>query len=188
MSLPNSDGFVHGEDKDVHTWAMFRLVERHVVSPAGEAFERTFVSTPGAVAVVAITDAHEILFVSQYRATVHSLVREIPAGMRDIPGEDPAETARRELREETGYIAGNIFRLGQMLSSPGVTDSAVDIYVATDLVEGESEPHGPEEDSMVLELIPVAQAFAMVEDGRITDSKSVYGLLLTARMYPHLLG
>ena len=185
MSSPR--GFRAHEDEVVHQWAMFRLLRRRVTSPAGEDFERTFVSTPGAVATVAVTDAGEVIFVNQYRATLNSFVREIPAGMRDIEGEDPATTAVRELKEETGYTAGTIERLGTCLSSPGVTDSSVEVYLATGLVAGDAEPHGPEEDTMFSELIPFGEALAMVENGDISDAKSAYGLLLAARRFPHLV-
>lgn len=166
---------------------MFRLLKRRVTSPAGEDFERTFVSTPGAVATIAVTDSGDVVFVHQYRATLDSFVREIPAGMRDIEGEDPATTAVRELKEETGFTASSIEFLGTCLSSPGVTDSSVDVYVATGLSAGEAEPHGPEEDTMFVECIPYREALAMIESGDITDAKSAYGLLLAARRFPHLV-
>jgi len=76
---------------------MFRLVERHVTAPSGDEFQRTFVSTPGAVGIVAVTDDNRVVLVSQYRAAVHASVREIPAGMRDVPGEDPLETVKRRV-------------------------------------------------------------------------------------------
>lgn len=185
--MADSPKFVVANEQDIHTWAMFSLVERTVVSPQGEPFVRKFVHTPGAVATVAITADSEVLFVTQYRATFDDFILEIPAGMRDVDGEDPAETARRELKEETGYSASTIQFLGTCLSSPGVTDSVVDVYLATGLVAGDSEPHGPEEDSMTLTRIPFVDALAMVEDGQLTDAKSAYGLMLAARRFPHLV-
>lgn len=185
--MADNPGFNLQSDETIHAWAMFRLVKRSVASPAEEIFERTFVSTPGAVATVAVTDDGDVIFVHQYRATLNEIVREIPAGMRDVEGEDPAETARRELKEETGFAASHIEYLGTCLSSPGVTDSSVEVYLATGLVNGESEPHGPEEDSMVTELVSFAEALAMVDNGQLTDAKSAYGVLLAARRYPHLV-
>ena len=180
-------GFKAHADEVVHSWAMFRLIKRRVTSPVGEEFERTFISTPGAVGMVAVTDDGEVIFVHQYRATLDSFVREIPAGMRDVEGEDPATTAVRELKEETGYSASSIELLGTCLSSPGVTDSSVEVYLATGLVAGESEPHGPEEDTMFVEHVPFSQALEMIDRGELTDAKSAYGLMLAARRYPHLV-
>ena len=107
--------------------------------------------------------------------------------MRDIVGEDPATTAVRELKEETGFTASTIELLGTCLSSPGVTDSSVEVYLATGLCAGEAEPHGPEEDEMFIERISFARALEMIESGDITDAKSAYGLLLAARRHPHLV-
>lgn len=185
--MTSSKGFQAESDEVVHSWAMFRLVKRRVTSPVGEEFERTFVSTPGAVATVAVTDDGDVIFVHQYRATLNTFVREIPAGMRDIDGEPPQTTAVRELKEETGFLASNIELLGTCLSSPGVTDSSVEVYLATGLVAGDAEPHGPEEDLMSVEFVPFAQALAMIDAGDVTDAKSAYGLLLAARRYPHLV-
>jgi ADP-ribose pyrophosphatase len=167
---------------------MFRLLRRSVLSGSGEEFERTFVSTPGAVACVAITDDGHVVLVRQYRATLDRLIIELPAGMRDIEGEAPEMTARRELKEETGFDAQVMQRLGTFLSSPGVTDSSVEVFLAGKLQAGESEPHGPEEDSMEVLLVPFHDALLMIEDGRITDGKTAYGLLLVARQFPHLVG
>lgn len=187
LNMSSARGFTAHADEVVHTWAMFRLLKRRVTSPAGEDFERTFVSTPGAVGMVAITDDGNVIFVHQYRATLDTFVREIPAGMRDIEGEDPATTAVRELKEETGYTAGSIEYLGTCLSSPGVTDSSVEVYLATGLVAGDSEPHGPEEDTMFVEHVPFSKALQMIEVGEIADAKSAYGLMLAARRFPHLV-
>lgn len=172
----------------VHSWAMFRLLRRTVESPAGEAFERTYVSTPGAVACVAVTDDHRVVLVRQYRATFADMILEIPAGMRDVEGEPPEVTASRELQEESGYVASQVTYMASMLSSPGVTDSTVEIYLATGLQIGEAQPHGPEEDSMEIIVVPFVEALAMIDDGRLRDSKSVFGILLAAQRYGHLVG
>jgi ADP-ribose pyrophosphatase len=176
------------QEKVVHSWAMFRLLQRSIVSPGGEDFERTYVSTPGAVGVVAIDDENNVVLVSQYRSSFDAMVLEIPAGMRDVEGEKPEVTAVRELKEETGFSANRIDYLGTMLSSPGVTDSSVEMYVARGLESGALEPHGPEEQEMKVIVVPFTQAIQMVDAFEITDAKSVYGLLMAARRYPELLG
>lgn len=181
------DSFEVTHDEVVHSWAMFRLLRRWLKSPAGETFERTYVSTPGAVACVAITDANNVVMVQQYRATFDDYVLELPAGMRDVEGEDPEVTAARELTEETGYVAGGMDFLGRCFSSPGVTDSVVEVYLATELVEGIAQPHGPEEQSLQVVEISLQEALRMVENGSIRDAKTAYGLMLTARLHPHLL-
>ena len=187
MNQSDHKGFASTALDVVHSWAMFRLVRRTIRGPRGDVFERTFVSTPGAVGVVAVTRDNHIVLVSQYRSSFDDFVLEIPAGMRDVAGEDPARTAWRELAEETGYISGTVEHLGSCLSSPGVTDSVVELFIARDVVEGDSAPEGPEELDMAVLLVPFAEALAMVESGEITDAKSVVGILLTARRF-HDLG
>ena len=186
MKPADSKGFASTAVEVVHSWAMFRLLRRTVVGPRGDVFERTFVSTPGAVGVVALTPDNHLVLVSQYRSSFDELVLEIPAGMRDVIGEEPVRTACRELTEETGYVPGTVEFLGSCLSSPGVTDSAVELFIARDVVEGASAPEGPEELDMTVLLIPFAEALAMIEQGAITDAKSVVGILLAARRFPHI--
>lgn len=188
MSETGSGGFTVGSEDEIHSWAMFRLVRRNVVSPNGERFDRTYVDTPGAVATVAVTTDGGIVLVSQYRAAMDAYVLEIPAGMRDVPGEPPEVTAVRELREEAGYAAGSIEHLGDFISTPGVTNSFLHIYLATGLTPCEVEPHGPEEDSMRISVVPAREALGMVRDGRITDGKSCYGILMAHLVHPELFG
>ena len=187
MNQSDHKGFVTTALDVVHSWAMFRLLRRTISGPQGDVFVRTYVSTPGAVGVIALTPDNQIVLVSQYRSSFDDLVLEIPAGMRDVDGEDPARTAWRELAEETGYVPATVEFLGSCLSSPGVTDSVVELFIARDVVVGESAPEGPEELEMTVMLIPFAQALAMVDKGEITDSKSVVGILLAARRF-HDLG
>ena len=188
MNLDNRGGFHASADDVVHAWAMFRLLERTISHPNGEDFQRTFVSTPGAVAIVAVDPDMNVVLVSQYRSSLDAMVLELPAGMRDVEDEDPFDTAARELKEETGYEADGLSHLGSCLSSPGVTDSRVEIYFASEIRGGQMEPHGPEEGFMDVIVVPLREAVAMVEDGRIIDAKTSFGLLLAARRYPELLG
>ena len=178
------DGFVSSPLARVHDWAVWSLVRGEFTDPDGERFVRSFVVSPGAVGAVAVDDtpAHKVVLVRQYRPALHRMTLEIPAGMRDVDGEDPRITAERELREETGYEAREWTRLGKHVSAPGITDSQVVVFLARGLREVAVDRHGPEERHMALEWIPFNDALAMVVDGRIDDAKTVIGLLLTERL------
>ena len=101
--------------------------------------------------------------------------------MRDVEGEPPEETARRELAEEAGLVPGRLDLLLEMVPSPAMTDSVTTIYLASDCTGTTRSPHGPEEQQSELLHIPLDDAVSMVERGEIVDAKTVAALLLTAR-------
>ncbi|WP_446044665.1 NUDIX hydrolase [Streptomyces olivaceus] len=129
---------------------------------------------PGGAAIVAL-DGQDVLCVRQYRPAVDDVLLELPAG-RCEPGEAPADTAARELREETGYAAGTITPLLNIFNAPCFCDGISHLFLATDLQPvlwgGEAE--------MQVYRLPLGDAPAWVADGRITDAKSIIGLLLVA--------
>ena len=92
--------------------------------------ERTVVSHPGAVAVLALDEASRVLMIRQYRHPVGYQLWEIPAGLRDVDGEPLLATAQRELREETGYQAREWHVLLDTFTSPGFTTERVRLFLA----------------------------------------------------------
>lgn len=177
-------GFSRKSLKTVHEWAMWSLVRGDFVDPGGEPFSRSFVVSPGAVGVVALRGGPDrrVVLVRQYRPALHRMTLELPAGMRDVEGEDPLVTAQRELLEEVGLVATSWTRLGRHVSAPGISTSTVELFMASDLVDVEHDRHGPEEIHMTIEEYPLAEAVMMIEDGRIDDAKTVIGILLADRM------
>jgi ADP-ribose diphosphatase len=159
-----------------------RLVSAAVVQVEGPdgVHEREIVHHPGAVAVLPWHGDGTITFVRQYRAALEADLLEIPAGLRDVAGEPPEETARRELIEEAGLSPGTIEHLVTFDNSPGFSDESVVIYLATDLTEVPHDRQGAEEEHMVIERIAAADARAMVLDGRIVDAKTVIAVLTLA--------
>ena len=178
-------GFRRIREHDVHQGYIWRLVTATFEDPTGAEFERDIVRSPGAVGVVPLMFDAEgtpvVVIVRQWRAPYESEVWEIPAGMRDVPGEPPELTAHRELAEEVGYRADTIDKLTELYPSPGMTDSVTHIYLATGLEPVDQQPHGPEEEHMTVCHMPLAEAVALVERGEIRDAKSAVGLLLTDR-------
>lgn len=175
------NGFRRVAERDVHRWAGWALRTGAFVDPDGTAFERTYVASPGAVAVVALDDEARVVLVRQYRPALDRVMWEIPAGMRDVAGEDPTRTAARELAEETGLAADEFAPLGVHVSASGVSDSAVVLFLGTGLREVPHDRHGPEERFMEVTRVPLADALGMVDRGEITDAKTVIGLLQVAR-------
>jgi 8-oxo-dGTP pyrophosphatase MutT (NUDIX family) len=104
-----------------------------VRTPDNQLAERDVVLHPGAVAALALDDADRVLMIRQYRHPVGRLLWEIPAGLRDVAGEDPWITAQRELREETGYRARDWRVLADYYSSPGFSTERLRIFLARDL-------------------------------------------------------
>lgn len=152
-----------------------------VEAPDGSRHEREMVRHPGAVAVVPLHDDGTVTLVHQYRAALDRDVAEVPAGLRDVDGEPTETTAARELAEEAGLRADRLEHLVTFHNSPGFSDEAVVVYLATGLTEVADDRQGVEEQHMVVERVPLDAALAMVDDGRITDAKTVIGLLATAR-------
>ena len=116
------------------------MVEDHVVVVEGqEPVVRQYTRHPGAVAVVAMrgeAGAEEILMERQYRHPVQATLWEIPAGLLDIPGEDPLLAAERELAEEADMKAGRWEVLVDFLTSPGGTNEPLRVFLARDLEDG----------------------------------------------------
>jgi ADP-ribose pyrophosphatase len=178
-------GFRRLDEREVHQGHIWRVVVADFESPTGERFERDVVRSPGAVGVVPVRFDVEgnpvVVLVRQYRPALDRELDEIPAGMRDVDGEDPAETARRELAEECGLSAGRLELLTAFENSAGMTDAVTHVYLALDLKAVPSKAHGPEEDHMTVHAVGFAEALARIEAGQITDAKTVVGLLLADR-------
>jgi 8-oxo-dGTP pyrophosphatase MutT (NUDIX family) len=164
-------------------WAGSRISGAKVVveGPGGERHEREIVHHPGAVGVVPWHDDGTITLVRQYRAALDADVWEIPAGLRDVEGEPTELTASRELGEEAGLQAGRMEHVVTFHNSPGFSDEAVVVYLATDLTEVPDDRQSPEEEHMTLARGSLDEGLAMVDDGRITDAKTVIALLALAR-------
>lgn len=177
--------FRHLGDRRVHDGYVWNVVVAEFEAPDGNRFTRDVVRSPGAVAAVPLVfDAEglaSVVLVSQYRPPYEEVVIEIPAGLRDVPGEPPDVTARRELVEEAGLEPGSLVHLLDIYPSPGMTDSVCTIFLATDCTVVETDRHGPEEEAMEILHVPLDEALAMIDRGEIADAKTVSGLLATAR-------
>lgn len=151
-------------------------VQRDVVRlPDGSEGVREYIRHPGAVAIVALFDDARVLLERQFRYPHRREFIEIPAGKLE-PGEPHLETAKRELLEETGYVAAEWRRLGVIHPAIAYTDEAIDIFVARKLALKTRKLDAGE----FLETfsVPLPEAVQMARDGRITDSKTVAALLL----------
>jgi ADP-ribose pyrophosphatase len=126
-------------------------------------------------------DDQTVTLVHQYRVAIGSDMWEIPAGLRDVADEPTAETARRELAEEAGLRAGRMEHLVTFHNSAGFSDESVVVYLATELADVADDRQGIEEQHMRVERMTLDDALAMVDDGRITDAKTMIALLTLAR-------
>jgi 8-oxo-dGDP phosphatase len=144
--------------------------------------ERTVVSHPGAVAVLALDDASRVLMIRQYRHPVGYQLWEIPAGLRDAAGEPPLETARRELFEETGYRAREWHVLIDYFTSPGYSTERLRIYLArgVELAKGDPGPayvRHDEEKFLIQQWVPLAEAVRLAFAGSLHNSAAITGVL-----------
>lgn len=180
MTSAGEPAFVRASEEVVAEWRAWRLVRASFVAPDGERFERSYVASPGAVGVVALSDGC-VALLRQYRPSLDRTIWEIPAGMRDKIGETPIEAALRELEEEIGATGGVWRPLTRTVQAPGLTDAEMSIFLATDVARGVPRPEGPEERAMTVHWVPVAEALSMVDGGAIVNSTAVVGLLAADR-------
>lgn len=168
------------ESRTVFRGRLLEVVVDRVRFPDGREMQWESVHHPGAAAVLPVDADGRVLLVRQTRHTVGERLLEVPAGKLDRHGEDPADCARRELVEETGYQCGTLTRLTSVLASPGFSDERIHLFLATDLTPV-GRPDGTDEgDDIEIEWLSLADAEQAVRDGRIEDAKTALCILLAA--------
>lgn len=144
-----------------------------VLLPNGRTAKREIVNHQGAVAVLALTDDGKMIAVRQFRKPLERSIVEIPAGKLEA-GEDPLACARRELKEETGYVAKTLTHMSSFYTSPGFADELLHLYLAEGLVPGQVRP---DEDEFVEVLhLTLEEAQRLHQSGDIRDAKTVLAL------------
>ena len=139
--------------------------------PNGKLADREVARHVGASAVVPVDEAGNVYLVRQFRAPIDRVLLEVPAGKLDFKGE--------ELEEETGLTARSWTHLTDIVTTPGFSDELISLYLARDLVAGQSHPD--DDEFLNLVKVPLAELVAMIARGEVTDAKTICAVLLADR-------
>ncbi|MDA8262895.1 MAG: NUDIX hydrolase [Actinomycetota bacterium] len=145
--------------------------------PDGEVHSREVVRHPGAVVVVPyLVSAGSVLCIEQFRVAANSRMLELPAGKRDVEGEDAFDCAARELEEELGIRARSWVHLATFFNSPGFTDELTYVFLARGLSMGRRDPQGAEEAAASLRSVRLMSLERLIAEGKLVDAKSIIGM------------
>lgn len=167
-----TETFLEGEQ--VFSGRLLKVRRDRVRLPDGKETVREYIRHPGAAVILALLDDDRVVMVRQFRYPLGREFIELPAGKLD-PGESHEATAKRELLEETGYVATEWRRLGIIHNAIGYSDEGIEIWLARRLQQ--RAPQLADGEFLEAFTLPLADALEMVRDGRITDAKTVAGLL-----------
>ncbi len=147
--------------------------------PNGHESVREWITHPGASSIIPLLPDNQIILVKQFRYPIGQVTLEVPAGKLDFANEDPLTCARRELSEETGYTAGEIWKLTTIATTVGFTNEIIHLYAAKDLTPGKQHP---DEDEFINAIkMPLTAALQLVESGKIIDSKTIISIMMLAK-------
>ena len=176
MSAANSSlktAQIH-KTSELYKGRVFSFVTEDVTLPNDSRTEMAFVRHPGSTAVVPLLDDDTVIMEIQYRHPVRDYLYEIPAGTMD-PGESPLACARRELEEETGYVADEFIALGKLYILPAYSDEEIHLYLARGLIP--STQNLDQDEIIKVVEYPLEETFPMIAAGRISDALTILSLM-----------
>lgn len=165
--------------KTIYEGKILQVILDDIELPDGKKSKREVVNHPGGVAVAALDENNNLLFVKQFRYPYKEIVFELPAGKLE-KGMSPLENGKRELLEETGAVGYSYISLGQVYPSPGYTNEIIHLYACKIKSLGESRPD--EGEFLNVEKLPLDKAVEMVLNNRIPDAKTQIAVLKTAML------
>jgi len=159
---------------------VFNVYTDTLIEPSGHRNVRDVIRHNGSVVILAIDESKnpadpDVILERQYRHAAGQYLFELPAGTRE-PGEAPLAAAKREMIEETGYLAKRWTMLLRYFASPGFLGEWMQIYLARDIRAGEAHPELDE--NIEILRMPLSRAMQMVAEGKIHDGKTLIGLSL----------
>ncbi|MCC2645012.1 MAG: hydrolase [Burkholderiales bacterium] len=163
------------DSKQIARGKWIKITHDTVNLPDGTTAFREYIKHSGAVAIIAITKDKQIVLEYQYRHPVNKVMLEIPAGKLE-PDEDPLNAAKRELQEETGYNSGSWLELGSCFPCIGYSNEQITYYLAENLIAG--IPNLDEGEFLETTLMDIDKCFDLAYSGKITDGKTLAGLML----------
>ena len=158
------------DSKLIFDGRILHVYDDTVSLPDGRSASRELIRHVGAVCVIPITDDGKVVVERQFRYPVGRVLTEIPAGKLDSKQEDREAAARRELREETGYVADELIDLGVFYPAPAYSDEAITMYLARGLHPGDQDLD--EDEYLNVELVPLEDLARQVLAGEIPDIKT----------------
>jgi ADP-ribose pyrophosphatase len=164
---------------EVYKCKLFRVTEDEAKDPKTDfTIKRSVVRHAGSAVMMPVDEKKRILLVRQYRLPANRYLWELPAGRLD-PGEKPLQTAKRELKEETGYTARTWTKLASFWVSPGYVEERMTIFLAEDLTEGEATPM--DDERIETRWFRRKELKQMLRDGEIEDAKTMIGFLMWSK-------
>ena len=161
--------------KKIYEGKILTMTVDSIRLPSGRESVRELVKHNGGVTIIAQPEPSKIVLIKQYRYAIGKVFWELPAGTLHS-NEDPFLAAKRELKEETGYIANTWEPLGIVYPLPGYSTEVLYFFKATDLIDDEPEPD--QDETIEVKVMDTKKAWAMVKDGEIRDAKTISGISL----------
>ncbi len=165
--------------KEVFDGRVVKLRVDTVELPDGNIQTREVIRHPGGVGIIAMDDDKNVLMVKQFRTGAKEVLLEIPAGKLEY-GEDPEECGRRELSEETGFVANEFSHLAKFYVTPAYCEEVINIYFAHGLVP--SKQHLDDGEFLDVLKIPFDELYKMVINNEIKDGKTIIAVLKLKEM------
>ena len=161
--------------ENIYSGKVLTVVKDEVLLPNGKPASREFCMHVGAVSVLPLLSDGRVIMERQYRYAHGRVVFEIPAGKLNSKNENPLDAAIRELKEETGAVAGKYTHLGRMIPSPAVLDERIDMYLAEDITF--ENTCLDEDEFLEVTTVPLNELYDMVMSGEIQDAKTQIAVL-----------
>lgn len=160
------------DQRNIYTGRVFAVDQLHIQTPDGLKVERDLIRTDPTITILAITEDDQVVMTSEYRAGVNADSVSVPAGIVN-PSETSEQAAKRELQEETGYVADSVQKMTRITSSEGFMDQFADLMLIKFNPKNRVQQHFDHDEFVNTELVSLKQVLDWIKAGKVNTAQAV---------------